>query len=396
MRPMRVCMLSECYEPVCNGVTTSVKALVHELRARSHHVIVVAPHYGSHRDDSRLVLRLPSLQTRWNRDYPVACPWMPMAPMRLRRLVPDIVHSHGPFFVGVLAWRLARDARAPLISTYHTLYEHYRHYIFFLPDPVVRALLVRWMPRYYNACASVIAPSRVAEESLRRYGVHSPVSIVPTGVPLPNPAEVDGEARKRARERFSIPPDVPMLLSVGRIAREKNLDLVLAAFLRLRDAHPETRLVIAGGGPHLEHYRQTVRAPGYDGQVTLVGPVRHEDLPPIYADADAFVFGSTTETQGLVVAEARAAGTPCVVVNVGGAGETVRHGEDGLVVDPTPEAVSSAVSALLSDDDLRGRMREACLRNAPLWTPQAMADRVESVYREVNEARLVGRRARAG
>lgn len=384
---MRVCMLSECYEPTCNGVSTSVRALVDELRARSHHVVIVAPHYASHHDASRLVLRLPSFHTRWNRDYPVACPWLPFAPRRLRRLCPDIVHSHGAFFVGVLAWRLARHVGAPLVSTYHTLYEHYSHYVAFLPDPVVRAMLDRWMPRYYNACASIIAPSRVAERSLRQYGVHRPVAIVPTGVPVPAPSTVNTDARQQARERFGIPPDSPMILAVGRIAREKNLDLVLAAFLRLRHARPEVRLLVVGGGPHLEQYRAAVQANAYGGQATLTGPVPHHELPPIYAAADAFVLGSTTETQGLVVAEARAAGTACVVVNAGGAGETVRHGEDGFVVDPSPEAVASALETLLADDELRARMRDACLASAARWTPEAMADKVEEVYRGASEAR---------
>ena len=382
---MRVAMFSECYEPVQNGVSTSLRALVCELRRVRHNVVIIAPHFADHLDEQPFVLRVPSFQTRFNAGYPVAYPWFPKLARSFERIAPDMLHSHSPFFVGLLAARLARRHELPLVSTYHTLYRHYAHYVFFLPDPAIQSLLDWWLPEYYSRCECVIAPSRVAEESLRSFGVAAPVEVIPTGVPLPIPSSIDCEAQRAARARWSIPPGVPLLLYVGRIAQEKNLELVLDSFARVAMEQPEARLLVVGGGPHLDACIAYAAATPAAGRIVFAGPVDHDELAAVYACADAFVFGSPTETQGLVIAEARAAGTPSVVVNAGGASETVRDGEDGLVVPSELGAFASAVGAMLRNPAMRAQMSDACLRNARQWTPSAMATRVAALYERARE-----------
>lgn len=380
---MRIGMFSECYEPVRNGVTTAVHTLVTQLRRRGHRVVLVAPHYASHRDQTPFVLRVPSLQTWMNRDYPVAYPFFPRLLRQFGRLSPDVIHSHNPFFVGLMAARLAHEYNVPLVSTYHTLYRHYGHYVFFLPDAAVQALLRWWIPDYYNRCAHVIVPSEVARQSLLEYGVTVPITVIPTAVPLPSPDDVSPEARAAARAQWDIPNDAPLLLYVGRIAREKNVELVLEAFSDCSGRHPEARLLVVGGGPHLDALKRHAQTlPGSD-RILFAGPMAHEELAPVYAAADLFVFASVTETQGLVMAEARAAGTPCVVARGGGASETVRDGEDGLVVEPKREAFAAAVDGLLQNPARLQEMRAASLRNARLYTPEAMTDAVMNVYNAV-------------
>jgi 1,2-diacylglycerol 3-alpha-glucosyltransferase len=377
---MRVAMFSECYEPVQNGVSTSLRELVSELRHMRHNVVIVAPHFADHLDEQPFILRVPSFQTRFNQDYPVAYPWFPKLARNFEKLAPDVLHSHSPFFVGLLAARLARRRNLPLVSTYHTLYRHYAHYVFFLPDPAIQSLLEWWMPEYYSRCDCVIAPSRIAEESLRGFGVAAPVEVIPSGVPIPARKCIGEAAKAAARARWRIPPNAPLLLYVGRIAQEKNVELVIDSFAQVASEQPDARLLIVGGGPHLEACKAHAAATPYADRVVFAGPVEHDALPPVYACADLFVFGSSTETQGLVIAEARAAGTPGVVVNEGGASETVRDGEDGLVVPAELGAFASAVGAMLRNTAMRAEMSEACLRNALQWTPSAMAQRVTAVY----------------
>lgn len=383
---MRIAMFSECYEPVQNGVSTSLRALVEELRHSHHNVLVIAPHFADHLDEQPFILRVPSFQTRFNSDYPVAYPWFPRLVRNFDRIVPDVLHSHSPFFVGLLAARLARRHHVPLVSTYHTLYQHYAHYLFFLPDPAIQALLGWWMPEYYDRCECVIAPSGVARDSLMSFGISSPIEVVPTGVPIPAPAGIAPARQAAVRERWSIPRDAPLLLYVGRIAPEKNIEMVLDAFAAVAETRPDVRLMVVGGGPHLDACRAIGQAMPCAERVLFTGPVAHDDLPPVYAAADVFVFGSTTETQGLVVAEARAAGTPCVVVDEGGAAETVHDGEDGLVTGASAEAFASALAVLLDYPETRARMAEACLRTARDWTPVAMSARVTGIYERAIEA----------
>lgn len=377
---MRIGVFSECYEPVQNGVTTSLRTLVDGLRHEGHHVFVVAPRYAGHLDADPFVLRLPSLHTWFSKKYPIAAPWVARLSREALHLAPSLVHSHNPFFVGLVAARYARDAGVPLIATYHTLYSHYGHYLKFVPDAVVQGLLRWWMPAYYNRCAQVIVPSRVAADSLLSYGVRAPITVLPTAVPLPDPALLTADARVAARARLGVPADARLLLYVGRAAREKNIELVLDAFGRVATDTPGCHLAVVGAGPHLDALRQTAANMVAADRVHIVGAIPHDELPPVYACADLFVFSSVTETQGLVMAEARAAGTPCVLVRGGGASETIVHGEDGLVVDQDTHAFAEAASRVLGDADLLATMRTHCLRRALLYTPDAMTRRVIDVY----------------
>jgi glycosyltransferase involved in cell wall biosynthesis len=167
---------------------------------------------------------------------------------------------------------------------------------------------------------------------------------------------------------------------VGRIAREKNPELVMCAFSLVADEHRDARLLVVGGGPYLDECRERARHLRNGERIVFAGPIPHEELTPIYATADLFVFGSSTETQGLVIAEARAAGTPAVVVTGGGASETVRNGEDGLVVQPELGEFAEAIRFLLGDSERLKRFAAACRRNAAEFTPGAMTERIVGVY----------------
>ncbi len=388
---MRVGIFSESFEPVRNGVATSVKTLVEELRARRHHVCVLAPHHPELQDESPFVLRVPSVLTPMNPDYPVPYPWFPRLRREVRHLHLDVLHSQTPWFLGLLAARIAKQYRIPHVSTYHTLYDQYAHYLSFLPEPAAQALLEWWMPEFYNRCEHVIVPSRVAERSLRSYGVEAPIAMIPTGVRLPTTSDIGERARQQVRRRWHIPDCAPLLLYVGRLAREKNLDLLLEAFERAAESLGDVWLLIVGDGPSAAECREAAAKQPHGGQVVFAGPVDREQLDPVYAAADLFVFASTSETQGLVIAEARAAGTPSVVTDQGGAAETLRDGDEGIIVRAAPDAIAAAVIGLLQDPERLRKMRDACLHGARDFTPGAMAERVITVY-EAARNRVVSRR----
>ena len=377
---MKVAIFTETYEPVQNGVSTSVRTLVDELRALHHRVLVVTPHYPDHEDASPFILRVPSILTPFNPDYPVSYPFFPRLRREFGRTGPDVLHTHHPWFLGMLAARLAQRDNLPLVATYHTLYNHYGHYVFFLPKPASNTLLEWWLPEYHNRCECVIVPSKAAEESLRSYNVTSRIEVIPTGVPLPSVESRDDSAQAAARLRFGVPQTAPLLLYVGRLALEKNIELVLDSFGLVADEFPEARLLIVGSGPHEEACRKAAEGMPAGERVHFAGAIPRDELDPIFAAADLFVFGSSTETQGLVIAEARAAGTPSVVVSEGGACENVLHGEDGFVVESETGAFAEAIRTVLRNNELKGRMSDNCLRNARLYTPSAMAARVQEVY----------------
>ena len=379
----RIGMFSESFHPVQNGVTTSVLSLVSGLRARGHHVCVFAPAHEHQPDTESNVLRFPSFVSAFNREYPLAYPFYPRLALATHfdRLRLDVVHTHTPFVLGLTGAKLALRRGVPLVTTFHTLYSQYTHYVPLLPDTVTQSLLERYLPWYYNRCAAILCPSEVAARTLRSLGIERAAQIIPTGIPLPPPDAVSEEARVCARRRLDIAPDTPLLLYAGRMAREKNLEWLLGAFGRVRAQVPSARLALAGGGPFLEELQ--ARAAEFGDSVLFLGPTPRRDLDALFAASDVFVFPSPSETQGLVVGEARAAGLPCVVVDAGGASETVRDSEDGFRVAHDDEAAFAArVVQLLTNSALLSEMRVNARRNALRYTPERMIKRVLAVYEQ--------------
>ncbi len=380
---LRVGMFSESFHPVQNGVTTSLLTLVSALRARKHHVFVFAPAHQQQQQSEANVLRFPSFVSVFNRDYPLAYPFFPrialashFADLRL-----NVVHTHTPFVLGLTGARLAGQHRLPLVTTFHTLYSRYSHYMPLLPENATQLLIEKYLPWYYNRCSQIICPSVVASRELRKLGVEQPIEVIPSGIPTPSRETVSASARSLARRRIGLEDNTPLLLYAGRLVREKHVDWLLEAFAGVRNAMPEARLALAGCGAEEEDLHARAYALGLNESVLFLGAQPRTELDSLYASADVFCFPSPSETQGLVIGEARAAGTPCVVMDAGGAPETVQHGEDGFRVPcgDIPQ-YSAAVLRILQQPELAVQMRQNARRNARKFTPDAMLEKVMKVY----------------
>lgn len=382
-KKLRIGMFSESFSPVRNGVTVSLLTLTRELRALGHYVCIFAPAHSQQPQDETDVVRFPSFVSLFNKDYPLAYPFWPRIVLssQFASLQLDIVHTHTPFVLGLTGARLAINHHLPLVSTFHTLYWQYAHYMPLLPEGVTNTLLDLYLPWYYNRCTAIICPSRVTEKALRDIGVNRPITVIPTGIPLPPKERLSPSAQQQARERIGVAEGAPILLYVGRLAPEKNVLWLMEVFKRVAHQHPSAVLVFVGEGPLRSSLETAAAELGLQERVRFPGPIPRDALDSIYAAADVFCFPSPSETQGLVVGEARAAGLPCVVINAGGAPETVCDGEDGFVVPvEDADAFAQKVLSILSDKALARRMREAARRNACRYTPAQMARRVLDVY----------------
>lgn len=379
---LRIGLFSESFIPVQNGVTTSMLTLTAGLRARGHHVCVCAPAHHEQQPETA-VLRFPSFESHFNRGYPLAYPFLPRLFLNhsFARLRFDVVHTHTPFILGLTGANLAIAHDVPLVSTYHTLYSQYIHYMPLLPDAVTQTLLEHYLLWYYSRCRQIICPSEVAARSLREQGVESPIEVIPTGIPLPAPETIDLAAREACRAAYGIPREAPLALYAGRLAQEKNLEWLLERFAAVRARLPMALLVVAGGGPDAQAIQERARTLGIAQAVRFLGPVPRQKMDTLFAAADVFCFPSPSETQGLVIGEARAAGTPCVVVDAGGAPETVTEAQDGYrVAYVDPDAFVERTVRILCDADLRAFLRKNARRNALTFTPEKMVERTLNVY----------------
>ncbi|MCS6949336.1 MAG: glycosyltransferase [bacterium] len=377
---MHIVLFSESYPPITNGVAVSVNTLRRELRRRGHRVTVVTAQHAQASPQEEGVIRLPSFSWLFAPDYPLPQPRpLPQLHRFFRENRVDVIHVQIPFLLGVEGMRLGQRYGVPVVAHYHTLYDRYLHYVPILPEGALRALLWWHLRRFYRRAQATIVPSRFARQYLERFGVRPRhVEVIPTGVQF-HPLQVE---RQEARERYGLSPERPVLVYVGRLAREKNLNLLLEMLPLVRREVPDVLLWLVGGGNAEKALHTWIQRRGLTESVRLQGRVPHEQISAVYAAADLFVFPSVTETQGLVLWEAQAHGLPCVVVDEGGAPESVRDGVDGLLVPNESTAFAQAVVRLLRDSALRQQMSQNALC-APRLNPEEMTERVLGVYQQV-------------
>ncbi len=371
---MNIAIFSECYEPVVNGVVVSIKTFRRELIARGHTVYVFAPAYKGFRDEDPHVFRFASFKFPRQPDYPLALPFRRLPPC-YPELGVELVHSQSPFALGRLGAKAARRYDVPLVYTFHTMITEYTHYVP-LPQPLLRAG-ARQVIRNYCALADwVIAPTSVIRDYLRELGVRTPIAVIPTGVELP-PASAD--ARQAVRERYAVPADAWLLVSAGRLAKEKNIGFLLRAFARVAERE-DAYLLFLGGGPWEKQSREMARELGIEGRVRLPGFVPHEEVADCLAAGDLFVYASTTDTQAIVVAEALAAGLPAVAVRAFGPAEVIVDGESGVLVEEDEGRFASEVVRLLNDEGERARMSARARERARHFSPKVCCDKLLEVY----------------
>ncbi|MGC9455355.1 MAG: glycosyltransferase [Phycisphaerae bacterium] len=378
---MKIVMFTNTYLPHVTGVSRSVDRLARSCRDRGHEVLIVAPDYKRRPSREPNVVRVAAIRELSGTDFSLAFPPGIELTEELDRFGPELVHSHYPFLLGNTAVRTAASRNLPLVFTHHTMYEHYTHYVP-LDIDALPTFAAKVATGYANLCDRVIAPSESTAEIMRDRGVETEISVVPTGVDLEKFSDGDG---RRFRRKVGISDDAMLLIYVGRIAPEKNIefltDAVAEALGRIESAH----FAAVGSGPSQERMRRRLSERGLADRSHLPGVCEGQDLVDAYHAADAFVFASKTETQGMVLVEAFAAGCPVVGLDAPGVRDVVRDGANGyLVAKESPAAFAEAIQRLAElDETQRQAMSDSARRSAEPFEAQRCADRMMQVYREV-------------
>jgi 1,2-diacylglycerol 3-alpha-glucosyltransferase len=317
---LHVGFFTECYHPIVNGIVASIDALRAGLEETGASVTTVAPHFPAFEDCDPAIVRIPSLPLPTRTAYRLCVPYFTSADReQLENLT--VVHTHSPFVTGWMGANYARRRGLPLVFTYHTRIEAYAHYVPF-ERRAMRAAAVGLTRSYANVADAVIVPTAAMEARLREIGVSTPISVVPSGIDVA--AFTAGRRSTAVRALLGADEWTPLALVVSRLAREKNLELAIDALARSRV--PGTCLAIVGDGPHRAALEERAIQAGVAGRVRFTGALPAAALPDVYASGDAFVFPSTTETQGLVLAEALAAGLAVVAVDTAASRDVLGSG----------------------------------------------------------------------
>lgn len=374
-------MLTNTYAPHVGGVARSVEGFVREFRRRGHRVVVAAPDFEGAPEEELDVVRFPAVQHFSGGDFSVPV----LVPGRLwaavRELEPEVVHSHHPFLLGDTALRVAAAHRLPVVFTHHTIYEQYTHYV---PgdSPQLKRFVIDLVTGYCNLCNAVIAPSETVAGLLRRRGVEVPIEVIPTGVDLELFAGGDGAAFRR---RHGIPATALVVGHVGRLAPEKNLHFLTRAVVRFLRQRPEAHFLLAGGGPLLADLQGAFEAAGMRERLFSVGVLDRRELAGCYQAMDLFAFASQTETQGMVLTEAMAAGVPVVAVDAPGVREVVEDGRNGrLLPREDEEELAAALEWVATrQPGERRRLAEGVAATAAAFSMEITAGRTLELYASV-------------
>ncbi len=386
---MRVGFFTDTYTPQINGVVTSIRLFKEHLERLGHEVYVFAPG-PDHEVDTAEIVRFRSVPFKFQPEMRFAAPYSVEAARVVDSVGLDIVHSHDPFSIGLFGIRVARKLGIPYVHTYHTLFPEYVHYIW--ETRLTKRLAERLSRDFCSRCDHVIAPSAKIERYLACLRLDVPVTVLPTGVETGKFQDPSGERRKEFRRRFGIQTDERLLVYVGRLGREKSVDVLVDMMARVRT--PGVRLLIVGDGPERPSLEDRARAARVAERVLFTGYLAHEDVCAAYAAADLFVFASLTETQGLVIGEAMAAGLPVVASEDLAIADAVAPGINGLLVRPGEiPAFSAAVDRIFGEPGLLETMSVMSSLRAEDMSMPKRARELEEVYAGCVDAAR-GRRTR--
>ena len=388
---MRIGLFTDTYPPFINGVSTSVFMLKKALERAGHQVFVVTIntetfHYGY--DENDTVVRIPGLPIGLY-DYRVSTVYPLKAMNIIRKWKLDVIHSHTEFSVGTFARFISRQFNIPLVHTYHTLYEDYVYYITkgYFDKPSKK--IVEYLTQFYcdKTANELIVPTKKIYDLIKeKYNVDKNIYIIPTGIEVERfyKENVNSKKVEEIGKKLKITDKDFVIIFVGRMAQEKNVDLLLSAQKKLVEKDKNIKLLMVGDGPDLDNYKKTVKEYGIDKNVIFVGKVPWETVPQYYRLADVFATASTSETQGLTVIEAMAASVAPLCINDESFKNTVEDGYNGEIFKDEDEYVEIVRDLREHTKKLQTLQKQARL-NAEIHSSKYYGERVADVYKHAIE-----------
>lgn len=373
-------IFTDTYYPHLNGVTTSVDNLVRELRKKGHRVIIVAPAIEDYKDIDTDVLRIPSIKVLPNAPqvrFPVLIPDKRYKTVYSQQF--DIIHAHGNGAFSLLGHRIARIKNIPYVLTFHTLLTEYTHYLLngMLVTPKLMEAVLRFLAQM---CDGVLTPSEKMKKKLLSYSVEKEITvisnIIDTTVYKPSKTH-SGILRKR----FSLSDEDVILLSVGRLEKEKNFAFLIKAFKKVYQSCDNAHLIIVGNGNEEKALISLSESLNISDRVHFTGRIEASDMPGVYQDGDVFVFASTTEVQGMVFLEAGASGLPFVLTKDTSYKNAVEHGINGYTLPLVEREFVEKLTTLCTDSLLRQKFAKKSKELIDLhFNPQKLADQFVTYY----------------
>jgi glycosyltransferase involved in cell wall biosynthesis len=412
---MKIGFFTDRYYPQVDGVAVSVDIFAQELIKLGHEVIVYAPEPSKknrNKKDPNYVVRFKSVPSIWYEDHRDTMPFTASTIKKVKAENLDIIHIHTPAQVGMLGLRIAKEDSIPTVVTHHTDIDQYakiykkimlgilvgiligpalikskEHYKDILPNLKPKKSFTKWNRKliiesvglFYQNCDAVIVPSVKMQRSLKEYGKFNNIKVLPTGIDL---EEAKAKTDYNPRELFSI-KDSPLLLFVGRLGKEKNIQLIIKSMPKIIKQSPKAQLLIVGNGPYYEELHKLVEDLKIKKNVHFTGMLDRADTFACFKSADIFCFASTTDTQGLVLNEAAIESRPIVFLD----DEISPLAEDkktGIKALNNTKSFSEACLELIKNTELSKRYGKNAKKMAMKITIEKQSKKLIEIYKNIS------------
>jgi len=378
---MKIGIFSDTYLPQINGVTVSIVTLKAQLETMGHEVFIFTSTDPNAPKSEQNIYRIPSIAFRTH--YRLGFFVSPQLVNLIRKLSLDVIHTQTEFSLGILGRVIARTLSIPLVHTMHTHYEHYLHYLGKLSrfSRAATGAITKYTASFCNSARHVIAPSAKTCDILISYGVRKNISVVPTGIDLAAFRAARGEDEKIAdlRAQLNIAEHEKVIVNVGRMSKEKNLDEILRAMVTYLPSNPDVKLLLVGAGAEREALEDFVNDANLGSQVIFAGAQPHNMVPLYYALGDVFISASQSETQGLTYIEALAAGLPVIAKSDSCLLGVLYDDENGYSF-INNDSLISALDSILCDDEKLERFSRCAQHTAEKFSNEAFAKALVVIY----------------
>lgn len=382
---MRIGIFTDCYYPQINGVVTSTMNLQKELEKLNHEVYIITTTFPNFKDaDEKHIIRISSIPFfKWSEFRIGLFLKHTKAYNKVKALNFDIVHTQTEFSMGSFGTFIAKDLNIPSLHTYHTVHEEYTHYISNVGKRPLKKI-VRKLSKYYVAPFSgVIAPTEKTKNLLISYGVKNKIYVVPSGINLDKfKKDIPDTEKDGLLKSFNIKKDSFKLVFLGRISKEKNIETLINIMPKLINENKNIQLIIVGDGPDRLELEARVKDLGLEDSIIFTNRIPNDKVPIYYKLADLFISPSKTETQGLTILEAMAAGVPVLVYDDTNVKGIILHKKTGLLFKENNELFDNIKFALNNKTEMQNYAKEA-FKVADDFSSVNFAKKIEKIYKEL-------------
>lgn len=383
---MNIGLFTETYYPEINGVANSVYMLKKELEKRGHNVYVFTTTTPGAPEHEYNVFRVPSIPFIFITERRVGLFYQPKLANIIKKLNLDIIHTHTEFSLGIFGRIMSKELKLPIVHTYHTIYEDYTHYLthFKALDRRAKAFARIYSKVCCNSVEQVIAPTEKTKQLLMTYSVHKDISVIPTGIDLSKftKSNYSDDKIKALKDNYKIKPDEKVMIYVGRVSQEKNIEEVIKAMPDYMNKRGDVKFVIVGSGPALDGLKNLVKQLKLEERFVFTGAQPWDNIGLFYRLGDVFVSASRSETQGLTYIEAMASGLPVVAREDKCLEDILKQGENGYAFTDVDGLYHGLDQVLYLDQGTDYSSNAQTMANQ--FSAQEFAQRVENVYQKVS------------